>query len=543
MKSMHGRINNYAFKLNGKKIERMELERTRSNLNQNLSRYLGPNLDRDMLQLMAFDEVINKELTLKIADDLHVKVPSSDVNAQYKAFEKSIGNKEQFKKMLQVQGFTKKTFKDEIKDNMLVQKAFEKIAQGINPSEDEIVRYYHENEFTKYNGQTLEEAKEDAKNSIVKLKTMEQYYALLEKAKSEAKVEDVADEYKKFEPKVDLEKDGYKVTNVEIARKAMSAMANSVDKDTAEAQAKEYYERQIGFISNAKADGIALNGNLPIDYQIVEYQQGMYNKIRASLKPTEAELKDFFKDNSLRYDTYPSAKADIAILKVEPSDADKKEAKVKAENLLKELTPENFAEKAKEFSNGPSAPNGGQLGWFAKGDMVAPFDKAIFEGKVGEIYPQPVETQFGYHLIYIEDRHDKDGKAKASHILIIPKISDKTVADKKASLKEFEEKLAKGEISFEDAGKNRPDIIQSGVFDINNAGYISGLGYNDKLADAILKAPLNKLEVYNTKGSHIYIFKKIDEVKFKRAKFEEIKERVTEDYKNVKAQEAMSRYM
>ena len=59
--------------------------------------------------------------------------------------------------------------------------------------------------------------------------------------------------------------------------------------------------------------------------------------------------------------------------------------------------------------------------------MVEPFQKAVFEGEVGKVYPTPVETVFGYHLILIEDRNDKESKAKASHILITPKVSEATI--------------------------------------------------------------------------------------------------------------------
>lgn len=63
--------------------------------------------------------------------------------------------------------------------------------------------------------------------------------------------------------------------------------------------------------------------------------------------------------------------------------------------------------------------------------MVEPFQKAVFSGEVGKIYPQPVETIFGEHLIYIEDRKDDEERAKASHILIVPKVSEATINIKK----------------------------------------------------------------------------------------------------------------
>ncbi len=69
------------------------------------------------------------------------------------------------------------------------------------------------------------------------------------------------------------------------------------------------------------------------------------------------------------------------------------------QDLLKKLEEgKSFESLAKEFSKCPSGRDGGSLGSFGKGQMVAPFETAAFALKVGEI-SGPVKTQFGYHLI------------------------------------------------------------------------------------------------------------------------------------------------
>lgn len=63
----------------------------------------------------------------------------------------------------------------------------------------------------------------------------------------------------------------------------------------------------------------------------------------------------------------------------------------------------DFAELAKEKSTGPSGPNGGDLGFFTKGRMVAEFEEAVFALDVGSYTKEPVKTQFGYHVILSVD--------------------------------------------------------------------------------------------------------------------------------------------
>ncbi len=68
---------------------------------------------------------------------------------------------------------------------------------------------------------------------------------------------------------------------------------------------------------------------------------------------------------------------------------------------------ESFSDLAKRFSNDSSAPQGGDLGWLNPGETVPPFEKAMNNLKVGEV-SEPIQTQFGWHLIVVEDRRTED---------------------------------------------------------------------------------------------------------------------------------------
>ena len=81
-------------------------------------------------------------------------------------------------------------------------------------------------------------------------------------------------------------------------------------------------------------------------------------------------------------------------------------AKAKAEGA-------DFAALAKQYSDGPTGPKGGDLGVFSPGQMVAPFSEATKKLAIGEV-SDPVETQFGYHVI----RRQEVRKAGAKHVLV-----------------------------------------------------------------------------------------------------------------------------
>jgi len=107
----------------------------------------------------------------------------------------------------------------------------------------------------------------------------------------------------------------------------------------------------------------------------------------------------------------------------------KDEVKTQAQKVLDQIkNGADFAQMAQKYGSDGTAAQGGDLGWFGKGEMVPEFETAAFALKKGELDPQLVETSYGYHIIKVTDRrttNTKDAKGKtaakeevkASHIL------------------------------------------------------------------------------------------------------------------------------
>ncbi len=118
----------------------------------------------------------------------------------------------------------------------------------------------------------------------------------------------------------------------------------------------------------------------------------------------------------------------------------------------------SFSETAKEYSNDPSAKaNGGNLGYFSAFRMVYPFETRAFNTPVGQI-SEPFRTQFGYHILKVNDKRPNRGEVKVAHIMIEER-DDATPKDKesnKEKLQQLLESLESG-TSFEEMTKFSDD--------------------------------------------------------------------------------------
>ncbi|MGL5053144.1 MAG: peptidylprolyl isomerase [Cetobacterium sp.] len=528
-----------AFKLNGKKVSMMDTHRSMGMMAENYKRYLGPSVDSEMMNVIAFNEVINKNLLLEIAEKLKVKVSSSEVKEQMDQIKASFSTKEELQKALLSQGYTTKTLEKEIKESLTLQKVSEGIGAEVKVTAEEIALYYDDYKFTTFAGQSLEKVKTQIEEELKTQKKAEVYAEEMTLARSNMKLENLDKSFENYLEKEDFKFDGVTVTNVEYAKRVLNALAMTKGEvEAAKELAKSSIESEIKLVKAAEAKGIKIGTTLPLDLQVANAVKDLYSKLKSEVTFEEKDLIAFFEENKINYDVQKSASADIAILKVEPTLEDNERTKLKAEELLKKLTPQNFAEMAKTNSDGPSGPTGGALGTFKKGDMVKPFEEAAFSGKVGEIYPEVVKTQFGYHIIFVEDKNEEKGTVKASHILMVPEPLEESLNAKAQEVSEIIKDLTNKTITFEDLKNDKKFMFSENISSITEEGYIPGLGYNETLAKEIYSSNLDEIKFIKEQKDFI-LYKKTLEINETKAQFEDFKDKVKSDYINSKAQEAL----
>jgi peptidyl-prolyl cis-trans isomerase D len=139
----------------------------------------------------------------------------------------------------------------------------------------------------------------------------------------------------------------------------------------------------------------------------IEYLVLDMDAVKKGIVVNEQDLQTYYEQNAARLAGQEERRAShilIAAAKSAPA-ADRDKARARADTLLEQLkkAPEAFADLAKKESQDPgSAPNGGDLDFFARGAMTKPFEDAAFALKKGEI-STVVETEFGFHIIRLTD--------------------------------------------------------------------------------------------------------------------------------------------
>lgn len=180
-----------------------------------------------------------------------------------------------------------------------------------------------------------------------------------------------------------------------------------------EDQVREFYDQQTG-------------------QAVVEYMGLALEGLAPDFEPDQAVVSAYYTANPGEFRQPPQGKAQIADWEIAPSETDFDEVRELALEVKAEIDSgaRSFEEAAAIYSEDGTADSGGDLGTFDRNRMVAPFTEAAFALPVGRI-SEPVQTQFGFHLIEVLDQEMEDDEVKrihARHILLRVTPSESTRA-------------------------------------------------------------------------------------------------------------------
>lgn len=180
-----------------------------------------------------------------------------------------------------------------------------------------------------------------------------------------------------------------KVIEMEAAKEKVKVTGNEIDEELAKLE--ESYGGEEAFEAALEQNQVTMD-RIREDIEIYLLAEKM---IGASIDVSEEEMKTYFEENKASFDQKEQVKASHILVEDEAT------AKKIKEQLDKG---EDFAELAKEYSTDSSnAANGGDLGYFGKGEMAEEFEQAAFALEAGAI-SEPVKTEFGYHIIKLVDK-------------------------------------------------------------------------------------------------------------------------------------------
>ena len=228
---------------------------------------------------------------------------------------------------------------------------------------------------------------------------------------------------------------GHKITKAEANRYIQSSQPTMSYDMLKPKQKRQIIDRLIErelFAQEAKKAGIEKDpkyiqqlNSVKKDLMVAQWVKNSYDKMIIS----DGDVKKFYEKNKEQFKIPKQVHARHILLK---SEKKAQEIINQLKGLKGEALKKKFIELAKKESKGPTGAKGGDLGYFTASQMVLPFSKAAFALKKGEITTKPIKTQFGYHVIYVED-------IKPAQQLPFEMVKDRI--RQKLKEKEFTEKL------------------------------------------------------------------------------------------------------
>ncbi len=261
------------------------------------------------------------------------------------------------------------------------------------------------------------------------------------------------------------------------------------------------------------------------------------NKIK-EVEVTDEDLQTYYEENKEDYKKDPAKKLKYVTINLEPSEADKKIVKTKVDSIYNlAVSGEDFAELARNYSEGPSAPQGGDLGYFSKGKMVPAFEEAAFQLNIGEI-GEPVQSRFGWHIIKLYDKRTKDDveEIQASHILLKEEASEATKENLEVLANDLYENA--NNTNLEKAAEDLAYEIKETTEIYESSQYIGGIGKNEELIKFAFNNKVGQLNEPILKEDGNYI---LCEVSFTIGEhyqeFEDVRSRIENSVKKEKKKE------
>jgi peptidyl-prolyl cis-trans isomerase C len=186
-------------------------------------------------------------------------------------------------------------------------------------------------------------------------------------------------------------------------------------------------------------------------------QNYVEDKYLSKATVSDQEIQTYYESNPGQFKHPEMVKASHILIRVDAQedDAQKAEARKKIEEVTKKIAAgEEFAELAKTYSDCPSSSNGGDLGFFSRGQMVPEFEEVAFSLKPNEISPV-VETNFGFHIIKVSE---KQAEGTYSLDQVKPQIEQVLTREKVQKLLEKDIENLKSEADIKTFSKVDKDL-------------------------------------------------------------------------------------
>ncbi|MBN2407256.1 MAG: peptidylprolyl isomerase [Elusimicrobia bacterium] len=196
------------------------------------------------------------------------------------------------------------------------------------------------------------------------------------------------------------EKDGIHVTNAEIDQ--------GIDEIRGRFASEVEFQNEI---SKQGLTGEGFRENVEKQLKVIKL---INQNVKAKIEPpTEDEVRKYYDENEAEMMSPEQIRAKHILVRTS-EETSQEEAKKKIDKIYEEVKkdPEKFSSFAEKYSEGPSASLGGDLGYFARGDMVKEFEDVAFGMEVGEL-SKPVKTRFGYHIIKLVGKKSSEKRTYA----------------------------------------------------------------------------------------------------------------------------------